>query len=819
MGRTRLLAFVAGCAGVHLCTGLPGMAGSALLLALTLMAGVVLWRGGPRLRGRPVVNALGWLGFALVLGASSTAWRAQYRLQEHLAADQENRVLHVSFKVLGLAAVSNTSQRVDAELIDPPRGVPRRVSMAWYAQSAGSAVAPAIPGEVWRAAVVFKRPHGLQNPHGFDAEALMFERGQRASGTVRGRATRIADQPWTGFGTSIQRIRYRLRQAMLPALKDRPYGAVILALAMGDQASVPKEHWTVFSRTGITHLVSISGLHVTMMAALGGALVLLMWSRWSWRGRMLAERCPAQIAGATAALALAWLYCLVAGWGVPARRTFLMLAVVAGAAILRLPMTGTRVLALAAAAVTALDPWAPLAAGFWLSFGAVALLLVSGTGRWRRRPPDSSTGTAWQRRRAAALQALREAALLQAALTLGMLPLLVVLFQQVSLVSPLANALAIPVVSLIVTPLALLAMVACAVPGLAGFGGWCAAGAHHVFMGLMAPVTALSDWQFSNYPLAAPPWPLTALALAGAIWCLQPRGLPGRLVALSLLLPLLAFQPTRPRAGEWRLVALDVGQGGAVLIQTATHTLLFDTGPPFGQAGDAGERVIWPYLRAKGVRHLDRVVVSHGDADHAGGLASLLDALPVAQVMASYDAPAALRSRAGNRAWPPDTTFEPCVRGARWVVDDVVFELLHPSGPVAAGGGDSRTRNEASCVLRLQGRHHSALLTGDIGQAQERALIAPGGLSAHVVMAAHHGSRGSSEPGFVREMAATHVIAQVGYLNRYRHPHPAVAARWQRTGARFHRTDSHGAVTVDSSASGLRAVRHRESHRRYWHGS
>jgi competence protein ComEC len=835
--------------------------------------------------------------------------RADFRMRDALDTSVENQAATLTWRIAGLANQTEDGQRYEADLVDPPPGVPTRVMVF---QPAGSRFAapghprysgppplpvpslqhsqrpqpaspaqpyplsplalarspavfpvPVVPGEIWTGRLALKRPHGLMNPHGFDYEAHLFQQGIRATGTVRGVASRVGDAPWATFDTVIQRVRHRLREAMAPGLEGARYGAVILALAMGDQAAIRKEDWRTFNLTGITHLVSISGLHVTMMAALGGALAMLGWSRLSWRGVMLAERAPAQVMGACAALLVALAYCLVAGWGIPAQRTFFMLAVVAIAAIARLRLGGPRVLALAAATVAALDPWAPVSAGFWLSFGAVAVLMLAGSGRWRRRPVPAVAGQAARWRHALGQQ-LRDAGRLQAALTLGLLPLLALMFQQVSLVSPFANAIAIPVVSLLVTPLALAAMFLSVLPGPEGLAHLLSAAAHAVFAAVMWPVQALADLPYASASTAAAPWPSVAVGLLGVAWTLQPAGLPRRWLGLALVLPVLCYRPERPDPGDWRLTALDVGQGGAAVLETATQTLVFDTGPPFGDTADAGERVVWPYLRSRGIRRIDHLLVSHGDADHAGGLASLLAAVPITAITASYDL-------AGETPWPPalpdlpaTTRTGPCKAGQAWEVDGLVFRMLHPDaappgsrgrpGERAGARRASADRNANSCVLHVQGRHHSVLLPGDIGADQEAAILrsaeragevlppavgygtgrvraasdTPGadadtagpamGLQADVALMAHHGSRHSSSVPWTLAVAARHAVAQAGYLNSYRHPHPAALARWQAVGAAVHRTDRHGAVVFTSQGGRLSVSRERERRQRYWHG-
>ncbi len=805
MLRFKLLAFVGGTASVHMLPVIPHWAwsASALTACCLLMAGLLRCRSAHKKWPRKLADLLA----CFALGAFLAMLRIDLRLQDSLSLDNENQALALRFLVTGLATSDDRGQRFEARVLDRTTGIPEVVMLSWYASP--RSVAEIIPGQVWRGRVVLKRPHGSLNPHGFDYEAYLFERGIRATGSLRGKPELLSDRPYAGFGVAVQRIRHHARAVLRPVLRDKRYGPVLIALAMGDQASVDKGDWAIFNRTGITHLVSISGLHVTMLAALAGLSLLGIWKRSSWRGSHLPERQPAQIAGAAAALVVAWLYCLLAGWGVPAQRTFFMLAIVGGAALLRLPMSGSRVLVLAAVGVTTLDPWAPLAPGFWLSFGAVGVLVLCGSGRWRNDGRQVSEGwRAWLGRR---LDTLREGGRAQAALTIGLLPLLAVLFQQISLVSPLANAFAIPLVSLIVTPLALGALLCCAIPGLQPIGGLLAGLAHSVFALMMKALVFLAEAPFSSYALAAVPWPLLLMALVGAIWAMQPRGVPGRHMALLLLLPMLVFRPARPAEGAWRLTALDVGQGAAILLETAEGALLYDTGPKFSSDTDAGARVVWPYLRARGIRNLNDVIVSHADLDHAGGLVSILAEVPASRVRASYDLPDNL----SRHAVVPTFAFSRCQAGQQWKLGGVHLEFLHPqAGQIAMKPKD---RNAASCVLRVSGSHHSALLTGDIGSDQEKLLAKTEALAADVVMAAHHGSRFSSGKEFARAVGASHVIAQAGYLNRYRHPHPEVIRRWERTGSVFHRTDRHGALTVVSDKSGLRVERAREVHRRYWH--
>lgn len=811
IGRTTLTAFVAGTAAVQILPALPGAHHWAAAMAGLAAATAVGLRILPR-RARP------WLcvPWAACVGLAWAAWRADARLADALEPAHEDRVARVVLRVAGLAREDETGKRFEADILQArPAGVPTRMEVAWYRPGAGAIGRPGQgpglpdvrPGQVWRAALVVRRPHGARNPHGFDYEGWMFARGLRAVGTVRGKPRLLADRPWSGLGIAVERARDVVRDGMRRALGERRYGAVLIALALGDQAGVRPQDWRVFSRTGITHLVSISGLHVTLVAALGGLSVLAGWKRLSWRGRPLAERAPAQTAGAAAAMAVAWLYCMLAGWGIPSQRTFFMLAVVAAAAAWRLPLAGPRLLAAAAALVTAFDPWATRATGFWLSFGAVAVLMLAASGC---EAPVSTSSGRWRRLR----ENLRAAAGLQLAITAGLMPALAFMFQQVSLGSPLANALAIPVVSFVVTPLALLSALLAVIPGAGLPAHWVAWAGHAVFQAMMAPIAYLARADWANLSVAAPPWPLLALGAAGVVLAMLPRGLPGRAAGWLLILPALAWRPERPAAGQWRLTALDVGQGSAVVVETARRTLLFDTGMRIGRSTDAGERVVWPYLRARGVGRLDTLVVSHADIDHAGGLPGVLRALPVDLAYASFDLAARTVRQAAAVGLPAPASparVERCRKGLAWEADGVRFTFLNP--PDARGRGGNRD----SCVLWIQGRRHSALLTGDIPAAGERGLLA-GGMRADVVVVSHHGSRSASSPAFVRSVGASQAIAQAGHLNRFGHPAPAVQRRWERAGARFWRTDRDGAIIVRETPGGLQAEGERGRSPRYWQG-
>ncbi|WP_260986228.1 DNA internalization-related competence protein ComEC/Rec2 [Bordetella genomosp. 13] len=796
---------------IHTMARLPAMgwlwfaAGAASLAGIAAVR--VAWRR--RLPRHACILAAG-----LLAGIANAGLQAQARLSDELADRHHDHVTRLTVQVTSLPQDDEGQRRFMAQVDDGrPDGIPARIRIAWRARPGEVDRLPdVLPGQRWRMALVLRRPYGAANPYAWDAELRDFADGVRAVGTVRGRPVLIEDQPWASVGIAIERLRYRIRAGMRQALEGDRYGPVLVALAIGDQAGVARADWDVFNRTGITHLIGISGMHITLLAACSSLLGAWLWRRARWRGTGLAEYLPAQLAGSIVALWVALGYCLLAGWGVPARRTFFMLAVVAAAGWSRLPLGASRILILAGGCVVAMDPWALLSPGFWLSYGAVAVLM-----RVAERQTKKPDGL---RERLRGL--VREFVRVQGAITLALTPLLAFLVHQVSLSSPLANAIAVPLIGSVVTPLAMLCAVLAVVPGAqpaAWLAGWAG---HAVFEAAMVTVTGIAQLSWASVDVAAAPWPLMGLALFGCVWAMQVRGWPLRHLGWVFALPLLCWRPDRPLPGEWRMAALDVGQGMAIVIETATRTLVYDTGPRRYDGTDAGERVVVPYLHARGIRSLDTLVVSHADVDHAGGLRSILQAMPVRTSYASFDIAAHLRREGALQrdpaAKPPamPADAQACETGVQWQADGVAFRFLHPPpGRVRKGARDGDD-NARSCVLLVQGATHAALLPGDAGTAQE-AIYAQEMPHVDVVAAPHHGSSTSSGAALVRAAGGAHVIVQAGYLNRFHHPSGPVMARWRAAGSPLWRTDLQGAVVVASTEAGLSVVAHRDVARRYWH--
>ncbi len=795
--------------------GLAWLAGVALqlqqaevwpmgLYAASLTCAALALAVATRVRARRVA-ALLCVPAAALAGFALTGLNAGWRLADSLPPALEGRDLLVSGVVAGMPQAGATGVRFrfeveQASLDGVAVQVPRRVSLAWYAARDEDADAAAQPrnalraGERWRLLVRLKQPHGNANPHGFDFELYLFEQGVRATGYVRDGVAPQRLASASGFW--IARGRQSVRDALLAGVADPRAAGVLAALAVGDQAAIERDDWAVFRNTGVAHLMSISGLHITMFAWLAALLVAPLWRR-STRAMLWL---PAQRAAGWAGVAAALAYALFSGWGVPAQRTVWMLATV-----MLLQSLGRRwpwplVLIAAAVVVTVGDPWALLQPGFWLSFMAVGLLMSSEP--VRSASPAAAQGIVearalrWMR---AIWRQAHAGVRAQVIATIGLAPLTLVFFGQVSLVGFVANLAAIPLVTLIITPLALLGTV---VAPLWLLAAW-----------VVDVLVSYLHW-LASLPLAvwsvpaAPLWAQLA-ALLAALLLVLPLPWRLRLLAVPLALPLLLPPRALPAEGQFALTVIDVGQGTAVLLRTANHLLVYDAGPQYSRDADAGERVLVPLLRANGESQIDLLMLSHRDIDHVGGAASLLAALPVAGISSSLEETHPLL-----RSGPPHRR---CEAGQRWQWDGVAFEVLHPQ---PQDYDRARKSNALSCVLRVQGRDASVLLTGDIEREQEAALVAAYGdaLRSDMLLVPHHGSRSSSTAAFLDAVEPSIAVIQSGYRNRFGHPAPDVVERYRKRGVQLVDSPRCGAWVWEprAPAGEPAGLCEREASRRYW---
>jgi competence protein ComEC len=784
--RCAILGFVGGAAYLQTFGELPGQ---AVLLSCAALAIVLL----AALRGPLRASVAGAL-----LGFCWAALIAHIALTPQLAKDDEGRDVTLIGTIDSLPYRFDQGVRFNfavEQVVGAKMLVPPRVSLAWYRgfRDTVQQVGAVQPGERWQLTVRLQRPHGNANPYGFDYEVWQLEQGVRATGYVRpeGDRNRRLDSFVFSIGNLVEHCRATLRDRILRTLPGKQYAGVIVALVVGDQRAIDQSDWAVFNRTGISHLISISGLHITMIAGMFAMLASWLWRRSFFTRAQLPLLLPAQKVAALTGAGVALLYVLLAGFGIPAQRTLYMLTVVAVALWSGRISSVSHVLCTALGVVVLLDPWAVLWPGFWLSFGAVAIILFATVGR----TGVPQTGF-WN--------VLTLGAHTQYVVTLGLVPLTMLLFAQVSIVSPVANAVAIPLVSFIVTPLALagsmlpsplsdilLGLAHMAVQALAMFLGWIGA-------------SPLAVW---SAPAPAP-W-VFCFALAGTLWMLAPRGWPQRWVGAAAWLPLLATLPSRPEQGEVAVTAFDVGQGMALLIETGGHRLLYDAGPLYSPESNGGNRVIGPYLKARGIDALDGMIITHSDADHAGGALAVMQAVKVGWVASSLWSthPIVRAARVHTR----------CVAGQRWKWDGVEFEMLQPT--LASYDNPALKPNARGCTLHIRAGGHSMLLAADIEAAQEGQLVigSAGKLRADVLLAPHHGSGTSSTAGFLLAVQPALGVFQVGYRNRYHHPKAEVYERYREMGIGRMRTDEAGAIMLHFGAQ-VQASGYRAEHQRYWYG-
>ncbi len=791
------IGFLLGCMGLQSLAVLPPWPGCFLLLVLIPIA--VYW---PRTR-LMAAAACGFLWALLI---------AQWGLSQRLPAHLEGIDLVLEGYIASVPEPGERGVRFlfDAELMhegDARVAVPYRLRLSWYAPTPELLV-----GERWRLPVRLKRPYGFMNPGGLDYEAWLYQQGIAGTGYVRHKLKPLRLDSGSGV-YAVGRIRQALGVRIAKVLGDSSYTGVLTALVIGEQSGVSRAQWEVFARTGTTHLVAISGLHITMIA---GLVFFAARRLWTWFPG-LALRLPAPKAAALAALSAALGYALLAGFSIPTRRALIMVAVVMGAIWWQRHTAISHILAIALLLVLVAEPTAVLAPGFWLSYAAVGVILFGTLGRlavprWprpARRRMDSAVRT--QTNGVGVSTSLRAAGnwlgwhwgRTQALVTIGLMPLTLLWFQRASIIALLANLIAIPWISFLVVPPALLGTLL--LPFAESIGGVLLGLAEKLLDFIWPFLHLCSAWPYAQWTQPTPPvWALVAAGIGVSV-LLAPRGLPGRWLGMIFLLPTLLIDSPSLKFGEVRMTLLDVGQGLSAVIHTKSHTLVFDAGARSSPSFDSGKLVVLPYLYEMGVRRLDGLLISHDDNDHIGGADAILDAVPVQHVITSV-----------TQAFQ-HPSVKSCAAGLHWRWDGVEFRILHPARAPLPTSSD----NNNSCVLRVRTADGTILLTGDIEKAVETRLIdeQPDMLAADILIVPHHGSKTSSSPAFVSAVNPRFALFAAGYRNRYGHPKPEVVARYQQLPAHVYNSARHGAISFTIVPGMGIAPPHtwRQSARRYWH--
>ena len=764
MLQTGTLAFLAGILLLQTCAVLPPT-GWLYLLPLVLVALVTV-----RKRGLTLVCCL-------AAGFLWAQFQAHTVLQQRLPNELINKNLQVSGFIASLPKYQGKRVQFEFDItqtLSPHlQDYPHRVRLSWYTD----VPIELQPGDEWQLTLHLKPPHNFMNPGSFDYSAWLLQQGIVATGYVYGHG----NNRWLGrssWSYPVQQLRFRCQRFLDSALATRPAAGLIKALVIGDRSGITRSDWTVLQQTGTVHLMAISGLHIGLVAGFVFFIIMQLW-------RLLPRAClvlPAPKAAAIVAWLAALMYAALAGFAIPTQRALIMLTVILLSVFLQRTHKPSQVVATALLLVLARDPFAVLSASFWLSFCAVALIYYVLQNQPRHVP---RIGKWWR---------------MQLAISLGLLPLVIVFFQQAPLISPLTNFVAIPWVSLLVLPLAMLStLLALLSTTLAVWGLQVAALLLELLQHGLVWAASLT-WSLVFLP--APSLMSLLLAVTGIAVLLLPRAIPARWLGLLLCMPVFLPFASRPEEGAVRFSLLDVGQGLSAVVQTARHTLVFDTGPRFSPRFDTGEAVIVPFLHQQHIGAVDTLLISHSDMDHIGGAPSLLKALPVRQIISSV--PSLLR----------DARDEACIAGQRWQWDGVTFRILYPS---PRDINEATTDNNLSCVLQVTTTTQQILLTGDIEVPAEIKLLARYGEQLHssILVIPHHGSKTSSSSAFLDTVNPALALIPAGWHNRFGLPAKAVVGRLQARHLTLLNTATAGTIQIDVGQE-LNVRAYREEHPRYW---
>lgn len=723
-------------------------------------------------------------------------WSASI-LTQRLPPDLEGRNMWVTGTVINLPERTPTATQFQFYIEQSDLGFAgRRILLNFYSDVAVQA------RQRWQLLVRLNRPHGFANPGGFDYEAWLFQQRISAKGYVRENSSNqlLGSRPY-----SIQVIRSKVQERMTAYADRLPNIGILLALSLGDQSQLPSSDWDLMSASGTNHLFVISGLHIVLIAAtafwLAGCCL-----RWVPRLSLIY---PRQKFGYWCALLAALLYSLLAGFNLPTQRAFIMTALLVAGQLGSRPVPVSVRFLFSLAVVVTLNPLAALSAGFWLSFVAVAALLIFVNSRQDAAAPPRPAYTLVQ-------QWYQP----QLVVFLALTPLLILWTQQISLLSPIINMFAIPLVGLIVVPLTLLG-----------------AGLLFVFdpLGLLLLIVGdrLLEFLFVviAWIVARAQWTLLDLhgmsytqllciSIAVLLFLLPVRRAL-RVLVLPLLLPVVFPIRETPVHGQLDVHILDVGQGLSVVLRTANHVLVYDIGAELSPEFNLGTAVVVPVLRELEVSMIDKVVVSHFDNDHAGGLAGLLSQMPVSELLSSEPQRAAA-VLAGAKLKSAAIISGACAAGQHWRWDGIDFSILHPQ---AAGwlesGAMTASENDHSCVLQIRSGELSLLLPGDIEQTAERSLALAQGvkLRSTLLLAPHHGSNTSSTYAFIKQVAPRFVVYTSGYRNSFGHPTARTRLRYADLGSEQYVTHDTGMLSfrLQPGQPLLAPEQFRQTRMRYWH--
>ncbi|MDP2176941.1 DNA internalization-related competence protein ComEC/Rec2 [Methylicorpusculum sp.] len=749
---TLVLIFVLGVLCLQQLPELPGPMGVLLIVALAaICAALRLWKCLALFAG--VLWALGY---------------AEMKLSDRLPGALEGRVFQVEGRIEPIPVYSEKRVRFDFKVSKADPGVPARLRLNWYFPK----VLPKA-GQYWRFTVKLKRPRGNFNPGNVNYERSLFVSGIGATGYIKEQAKPqlLADKdPLFSLAAWRQKVFDQLVQAM----PNADSLGLIQALTLGERQLMSDQQWLMFRKTGTVHLMAISGLHIGLVSGMIYWLVANIWTRSG-----VLSIAPYQVAACFAFFA-ALAYSAMAGFAIPTQRALIMLAVFMLALLRQRHVSAINTLAIALLVVVMLDPLAVLSAGFWLSFFAVGIIFYSLRSRLK-------SGKAW-----------KSALKIHWVTSLALAPLLFFFFQEVSVIAPIANLIAVPWVSFIIIPLCLAGVCLLFIaPSLALA---VLSVADSMLCGLIWLLSRLAELPFATFQLAEPSPLALFLGIVGLFVLMSPKGLPGRWLGILMCLPLAFNDKPGPDDGEVELTLLDVGQGLSVVVRTAHHSLVYDAGARFDESADMGSRVVLPYLNFLQIKKLDAVVISHGDNDHIGGAATLLN----------MTNPALLISSVPEQLAPFQAEF--CQAGQSWMWDGVRFAVLSPQTRAIEND------NDGSCVLQISSGQGGILLTGDIERKAEAELVATYGdqLSSRVMIAPHHGSKTSSSTVFLKQVNPEIILIPAGYNNRFGFPHKLVLRRYSEQNIKWFEAGKEGAIRLLLKGNAVTVERSRLQLGRYW---
>ncbi len=708
-----------------------------------------------------------WRLIIFVLGMLWTISFASMRLNDRLLEPLQGHVIDIEGVVVGLPQYDERKVRFDFSVSKPINNFPQKIRLSWYFPKQTIKA-----GQFWKFTVKLKKPHGRFNPNGFDYEKWLFIQNISATGYVKNvplPQKLISKTKKYNFSVLRQLISDNLDEL----LEDSPNKGLIKALTIGDRHHLSQQQWDVFRKTGTVHLLAISGLHIGLVSGLMYFFILRL-------SVMFSVVSPQNYA-ASAAIFIAFFYSVLAGFSLPTQRSLLMLVIALLMTIVwQRKVTAVNTVSMTLLVVLFFDPFAVLSIGFWLSFLAVIIIIYSLAGRL------------------ANIKGWKSAIKIHWVTAIGLAPLLLYSFQQVSIISPFANFITVPIISFLVVPLCLLSVVFMFISPV--ITEQLLFLVDKVLQGVESILSLMSELPYAAVTTGSPPIAAIPVALLGVLILLSPKGLPARWLGLFFLLPLLFIYTERPKQGEVFMTLLDVGQGLSAVIETAHHVLIFETGAKYSNQFDMGNAVVIPFLNSKGINVVDTLLISHADNDHIGGANSILDQVKVDKILTSV--PNLLEQFSPER----------CLRGLSWEWDQVKFEIISPNQNFF------ESENNNSCVLKVNSNHGQILLTGDIEKLAEDWLVmnAAQQLNSDILIAPHHGSKTSSTLAFLQNVSPKEILIPTGYRNRFSFPHLEVIDRYENIKSNWKSTSNEGAITVKMKNNTILVHSHREDHGKYW---